>query len=147
MDASGLPTETRVKQLPRTHHDRNRAPARQRSRWQGLLSYLYALVYHEREPAEHAGLQEHIVQTVRNERRRAEVSEMRKTIADMFREEGQLNKARQTLLRLLRLRFGDLPAETTALIEGCTDPEQLDGWLDSVVTVRTLAQVGIRSSN
>jgi hypothetical protein len=74
---------------------------------------------------------------------------MRKTIADMFREEGQqrgeLNKARQTLLRQLRLRFGDLPAETTAIIEACTEPDQIDAWLDGVVTARTLAQVGIRS--
>ncbi len=116
-------------------------------RWQELMSYLHALVYHERVPTEHAELQERIEQSVRNERRRQEVSEMKRTIADMFREEGQLNKARQTLLRLLRLRFGDLPVETTNLIEGCTEPDQLDAWLDAFVTARTLAQVGIRSSN
>jgi hypothetical protein len=122
-------------------------PAGQRPRWQGLLSYLYALVYHERQPAEHAELQEHIVQTVRNERRRAEASEMKKTIADMFREEGQLTSARQTLLRILRLRFGDLPVETTATIENCTEQDKIAAWIDSVLTARTLAQVGIHSSN
>ena len=71
---------------------------------------------------------------------------MRKSIADMFREEGALNSARQILLRQLSLRFGDLPAETTALIEGCTEQGQIDAWLDGAATARTLAQVGIRSS-
>ncbi len=75
---------------------------------------------------------------------------MGKTIADMFREEGQkkgeLTTRRLTLLRQLRLRFGKLPAETVALIESCSDPDQLDAWLDAFVTARTLAQVGIRST-
>ena len=125
-------------------------PAKQRPRWQGLLSYLYALVYHEREPAEHAGLLQHIEQTVRNERRRAEVSEMRKTIADMFREEGEqrgaLSNSREMLLEMLQLRFGDLPAEVTTAIENCTDQDQLKAWIKAFVNARTLAQVGIRSS-
>ncbi len=125
-------------------------PAVQRPRWQGLLSYLHALVYHERDPGEHAEMQDRIEHAVRTERRQREVQAMRKTIADMFREEGQLRgeliNARKTLLRLLRRRFGDLPAETVAVVEGCTNLDQLDAWLDAFVDARTLAQVGIRAS-
>lgn len=73
---------------------------------------------------------------------------MRRTIADMFREEGQqrgeLINARQMLLRLLRFRFGDLPAETTDAIENCTEQDQLNAWIDAFATARTLSQVGIR---
>src|SRR6185369_4602943 len=127
-------------------------PARQRPRWQTLMSYLHALVYHERDPQERAALQDRIEQAVRSERHRQEVTVMRRTIADMFREEGEkrgrqqgeLESRRATLLRQLRLRFPNLPAETVDVIEACEDRAQLDAWLDGVVTARTLAQVGIR---
>ena len=66
----------------------------------------------------------------------------RKSIADMFREEGALIAARRILLELLRDHFGDVPAETTAGIENCTDKAKLDAWLDAVFTVLTLIKVG-----
>jgi hypothetical protein len=74
---------------------------------------------------------------------------MGKTIADMFREEGRkqggVESLRAALLRQLRLRFGNLPAETVAIIEACDNPAQLDTWIDAFATARTLAQVGIRA--
>src|SRR5205823_7331878 len=110
-------------------------PGRQRPRWQILMSYLHALVYHERDPQEHAELQDRIEHAVRTERHRQEVTVMRRTIADMFREEGRkqegLESRRTMLLRLLRLRFTELPEETVTLIEECEDLAQLDAWLDA----------------
>jgi hypothetical protein len=127
-------------------------PPKERPRWQGLLSYLHALVYYEREPGEHAGLQDRIEQSVRSERHRQEVETMGKTIADMFREEGEkegMQKGKkegkkEALLSQLRLRFRNLPAETVALVESCDDESQLQAWIDAFAKARTLAQVGIR---
>jgi hypothetical protein len=52
-------------------------------------------------------------------------------------------KNRETLLRLLKRRFGNLPAAVSATIRATDDPEQLDEWLDQVVTTATLDDVGI----
>lgn len=68
---------------------------------------------------------------------------MRRTIADMFKDEGRIEKSHQTLIRQLQRRFGDVPDELLSTIRATTDLEQLDEWLDRVVTAETLDEVGI----
>jgi len=60
----------------------------QRLRWLDLLSYLLALVYHEREPEERSTLQRTIETSVGTDTYRKELSNMGKTIAEQLREEG-----------------------------------------------------------
>ncbi len=52
----------------------------------------------------------------------------------------------QTLLRQLRIRFGEIPEATSAAIEACRDVDQLTRWLDRIVVAKTLGGVGIRGS-
>ena len=47
---------------------------------------------------------------------------------------------RGTLLRQLRKRFGALPSELDARVQAA-GPEQIEDWLDRVVTAPTLAEV------
>ena len=68
---------------------------------------------------------------------------MRRTIADELKEEGAIRKSQQTLIRLLKRRFGDVPNEVTSTIRATDDAEQLATWLDQVVTAETLDEVGI----
>ncbi len=68
---------------------------------------------------------------------------MRRTIADELKEEGAIKNSPQTLIRLLKRRFGDVPDEVTSMILGTGDPEQLNAGLDQVVTAETLDEVGI----
>jgi ElaB/YqjD/DUF883 family membrane-anchored ribosome-binding protein len=124
----------------------------QRLRWLELLSYIHMLVYHERTEPERRDLQEMIELPVQTDRLRQEVQEMKRTIAEAMQEEGrrmgeqqEAVRARQrTLLRLLRIRFGDVPDATVAAIEACRDVEQLDAWLDRLVVAKMLAGVRIR---
>lgn len=51
-------------------------------------------------------------------------------------QEGQ----RGTLLRQLRKRFGALPSEVEARVQAA-GPEQLEEWVDRVLTAATLAEV------
>ncbi len=69
--------------------------------------------------------------------------EMRRTIADELKEKGALKNRRQVLLRLLKRRFGNVPATVSATIWTTHDPDQLDEWLDQVVTAETLDDIGI----
>ena len=72
---------------------------------------------------------------------------MRRTIADELKEEGAregaIRNSQQTRIRQLKRRFGSVPDEVTSMIRGTDDAEQLDAWLDQVVTAETLDEVGI----
>jgi hypothetical protein len=70
---------------------------------------------------------------------------MRKSYADMLREEGVVQSLQEILLRLLRLKFGVLTFDVAAVVQNCADVEQLDGWLDNVVTAESLEEVEIGS--
>jgi len=119
-------------------------PAAERLRWLELLSYIHALVYHERNPSERPGLQETIAVSVATEQHRQEVSTMRRTIADELMEEGALKALRRSLLRILRKRFGELPPAMVDTIETTTDIEQLEEWGERFMTAKTLKDMGIR---
>jgi hypothetical protein len=122
-----------------------------RERWLGLLSYLQALIYHERERPEQEPLQRLVADSVQNDRHRREVFDMGKTIAEALKDEGRaMGKAeeavearRKTLLRQLRLRFKRVPEQIVRRVEATTDVTQLEAWLDGVVTARKLTDVRI----
>ena len=63
----------------------------------------------------------------------------------VFTEKGGLAKARETLIRQMRVRFGELPEETVAIIQAESDQERLDTWLDRFATAESLEEVGIGS--
>ena len=87
---------------------------------------------------------------------------MGRSIAEALREEGKvegkaegkaegqaeerLASRRETLLRQLRVRFGEVPAELAQVIQQTEDPAQLDHWLDRVVLAKKLGEIGIPGS-
>jgi len=118
-------------------------PAQDRLRWLELLSYIHALVYHVRHPKEQPGLFREIEASVATDVQRQEVFQVGRTIADELKEQAGIETTRKNLVRLLGLRFGDVPEETVAVIESTRDLKRLNGWLDLVVTAETLEQIGI----
>ena len=60
------------------------------------------------------------------------------------RNEAAIETRQQTLIRQLRRRFGKLPAKVTRAINETTATEQLDDWLDRLVTAPTLEELDIR---
>ncbi len=123
----------------------------ERQRWRDLLSYIGAMVYHERSESEHARLQEAIERSIENEELRQEVSKMGKTMAEVLTERGRsegrteaaVEARQQTLVRLLQKRFGDVPSDVVDTVQSTTDVDQLDEWLDRLVTVDTLEELEI----
>jgi len=131
-------------------------PEADRLRWLDLVSYIHAMIYHERRPAEHGRLHRAIEASVATDTHRQELVQMGKTIADVIRDEGmkegmkegikegEIRSKRETLLRLLEARFGKPAADVHDVVESTTDIEQLDTWLERFATAKTLKQVGIR---
>jgi hypothetical protein len=124
--------------------------ATEAGRWRDLLSYLLALVYHDRGQLERDRLRDLIAASVRNEDRRKEVRNMGKTIAEALRDEGraegraeaEVQSRQQTLLRQLRLRFRKVPKAVEGVILATKDTAQLDGWLDRFATAGSLSDMG-----
>jgi DNA replication initiation complex subunit (GINS family) len=75
---------------------------------------------------------------------------MTRTMADVLIERGQtegrteaaIETLQQTLIRLLRRRFGKVPAKVTRAINATTTIEQLDEWLDRFATANSLDEMG-----
>jgi hypothetical protein len=130
---------------------------KERTRWQELLSYLVALVYHDRDPGEHPRCQEVIEAAVAADPERREVSVMGKSMADVLREEGQklgeklgekkgeLRAQRRTLLFQMEEKFGEVPAETLAKVKSTKDVKQLEQWLKRLVTAKRIEDLQIGS--
>jgi hypothetical protein len=118
-------------------------PAEERLRWLELLSYIHALVYHVRRPEERPGLWREIEASVSTDAHRQEVFHMGRTIADELKEQAGIETTRKNLIRLLRVRFGDVPEEVITIIHSTRDMKRLNGWLDRFATAETLEQVGI----
>src|SRR5438105_14521492 len=72
-------------------------PKSERQRWLELLSYVVAMVYHEREEMEHADLQTRIEKSVQTDEHRREVKVMGKSMADVHWEAARLESRRETL--------------------------------------------------
>jgi hypothetical protein len=123
-------------------------PAKSSGRWEYLLWYAHALIYHVREGDERRQMVEFIRKTVRTSKQ-AEVEAMSKTIAEVIKEEGFLEGAlsskRETLMRLLWVRFKRVPETVQAEINATQDIEKLAGWLDEVVLAKHLSDMGFSS--
>jgi hypothetical protein len=134
---------------------------RQKARWLELLSYLWALVYHERSAAESPPLQKTVEASLATQLPKREVNKMVKTYADVLREEGEkrgLKKGekrgekkgeiltlRRTLLELLEEKFQEVPVETQTIVNATTDPELLRLWVKRVVSAPTLEAIQIEA--
>jgi hypothetical protein len=122
-------------------------PPQERLRRLDLLSYANALVYHARDRSEQPGLHGIIQASAGTDEQRREIAEMGQTMAEYLKEEGmkvgEVRALRQALLRQLRKRFPPLPEALVQTIETTEDVDQLNQWIDRVVTAKSLAAMRI----
>jgi hypothetical protein len=133
-----------------------RMPAEERLRWLDLLSYLHAMIYHERTPAEFEKLAETIERSVATDDHRQEIHVMGQTIAEKLIKEGkkegkkeglelgELQTLRRTLQMQLRKRFGRQAEPALPIIEKTSDTSRLALWLERFANAKTIQDLGIR---
>jgi hypothetical protein len=123
----------------------------ERDRWLLLLSYLHAMIYHDRPEGEHAGLRKVVTRSVRSDPRRREIEAMVQSMADVLREEGRAEGAsaalRAALLAQLRTKFGRVPRATERLVRATNDLTRLNEWLTRFATATSLEDVGINPAD
>lgn len=124
-------------------------PRNQRLRWLELLSYIHALVYHERQPHEISDLQQIIESSIHSDELRQEVKTMHRTMADVLidrgKKEGKKEGLQESLLHILRKRFVSISPAIVAAIQANADLERLREWLDAAIAANNLDDVGILS--
>jgi hypothetical protein len=128
-------------------------PAAERLRWLELLSYLEAMIYHDRELSEHEGLREVVLASVQTDEHRREVQAVVRSMADLHleqgraegRREGAVQALRKALLTQLRGRFGKVPRAVERAVSTTDDLGRLEGWLARFATATTLEEVGIKA--
>jgi hypothetical protein len=125
---------------------------RDRHRLLELLSYLIALVYHFRNAKEREDLREELVHSIETQTIQREVLSMGQTIAEALREEGRiegkkegnLEAKQETLLLLLRRKFGKkVTSAVAANVRKTQDVQLLDQWLGNVLDAEMLEDLGI----
>jgi hypothetical protein len=118
-----------------------------RERWLGLLSYIDALIYHERERPEHDELKARVLDAIQTDPHRQEVYEMGQSMAEYLKEQGAREEAvrsrQQTLLDQLRIKFKRVPENIVRRVELTDSVEQLTAWLNAIIKAKKLADVGI----
>jgi len=57
-------------------------------------------------------------------------------------QRGALRERQQTLIRLLRHKFSEVPDAVVQQIEATEDLDRLSEWLDHILDAKTLAEMG-----
>jgi hypothetical protein len=126
----------------------DRLSVTKRGRWDSLLSFMHAMIYHDRQAAEHESLVEIIRSTVRKANQ-AEVMLMGQTIAQALKEEGkqegEIAGRRDFFLLLLRERFKTVPESIVAEIQSTTDIHQLDVWGSTLMAADSITDIPFKS--
>ena len=109
--------ENLVDELKQAVENIDKLTVDERIQWQRAIHYLLLLIYHRREPEEHAQLTDIVSKSVQNRKRQEEVSNMGRTIAQSLIEEGreigmklgieegQIKNAQSSTLDVLNARF------------------------------------------
>jgi len=114
-------SEALISELKQAVEKIDKLTVEQRIQWLRAIHYILLLIYHRREPEEHEQLTEIVLKSVQNRRRQEEVSQMGRTIAQAFieegeqrgREKGQIETTQSNTLDALNARF-TLPYSTLA---------------------------------
>jgi hypothetical protein len=69
-----------------------------------------------------------------------EMSQAVKGIWATLREEGEIKKGREMLLKILRARFQNIPAEVEQTIQSMNDPTALDSWAEHALTCQSMTE-------
>ena len=137
---------------------------RQRARWLEMLSYLQALVYHERENPEHDNLYQMLEKSVRTDQQRKELIKMKRSMADVLKDEGReegikegikkgikegsvekekevLESLKSTLREMLQKKFSKIPLKIEQRIQNVKKTDLLQQWMIKLTETEDIEQL------
>jgi predicted transposase YdaD len=113
--------------------------------WKRAMYYLVLLIYHRRSPEEWKAFLALVEQSIKEERRRKEIEEMRQTIAEQLiqegEEKGELKARREDILRLLKIRFDSVPESVVRKVKSIRRMERLDTLFDKAAIAQSISEM------
>ena len=125
--------------------------------WRRAVFYLYLLILHRRPTAEHDELKTLVHQEVQQSNHREEGEVMAQTMADYLFEQGQkqgqilgekrgekrgeTRARREVLLRILSLKFEDIPEPIRKKVSAMRSLSRLDTLIEKAATTQTLDEI------
>ena len=119
----------------------------ERNQWEKLMYYLVLLILHRRDEEERPELLSVVNETVKDRKRREEVSKMGRTAAQALIEEGKemgvLQARQEDLMEFMRGKFGSIPQRIENKIQAITDIDHLKGLIRNVIHVVSIDELNI----
>lgn len=113
--------------------------------WKRAIFYLYLLILHRRPTEEHDELKMLVHQQIQETARREEGEAMAQTMAEYLMEQGErrgeTQAKRESVLKLLRLRFDIAPETVINKIAAIRSLSRLDTLFERVATAKTLDDI------
>lgn len=137
--------------LVEAHERINRTPAEDQERRYELIHAMFTYAYWKRPAGEREAIKAIAVGNPKNPVDQERMENMVQTIAEAYIEEGvakgvakgQLLANRETLRRLLTLRFGNVPKAVLEQIDSTTDLARLQNALDQVLQLKSLDELAL----
>ena len=107
-------------------------------RWVEFLSYIYALIYHERVDNERAELTERIQSSYARNKSNQETSNVARAVGKMFEDIVKLKVTRDHVRKLLERRFGSVPSNVSEAIDAADTQQQMDTWFEQAIDATSL---------
>ena len=125
----------------------DKLPDAESNQWIRAMHYILLLIHNRREPEEHTKLTDIVTDAVQNRKRRGEVSEMGRTIAQALIEEGVEKGIIQTkqeyLIELIRFRFQSIRSGIDDKIHSIQDVDRLTALFRRALSANSINELGI----
>ena len=137
----------------------DRLPDSESNQWIRAMHYILLLIYNRREPEEHTQLTDMVIEMAQDRKRREEVSEMGRTIAQALIEEGKeigmeigvekgmergiIQTKQEDLIELIRFRFQGVSSEADGKIRSIQDVDKLTSLFRSALSADNIDEIGI----
>ena len=125
----------------------DKLPEEERNQWEKLMYYLVLLIFHRRDTEEQPELLSALNETVKDHKRREEVSKMGRTAAQALIEEGEVRGALRTrqedLLEFMLGKFGSIPQGIESRIQSIQDVDRLKTLIRKVIHASSIDEIDI----
>ena len=113
--------------------------------WRRAIFYLYLLILHRRPTEEHEELKTLVHQQMKEPSHKEEGEAMAQTMAEYLiqqgEEQGEIRAKRESLLKLLGLRFDTVPDPIITKISAIRSLSRLDSLFEQAATAETLDEI------
>ena len=121
----------------------DKLPDSDNNQWIRAMHYILLLIYNRREAGEHTELADIVANAIQDKKRREEISEMGRTIAQELIKEDIIQTKQEDLIELIRFRFQSIGPEINAKIRSIQDVDRLTALFRRALSANKVDELGV----